>query len=202
MGMETGGGGGIYYKASMGAFKKDGKDCGNKYTGFIKDITIKEDEYQKKKFDRVTVTMEDAASTKEKPDIAKITFRAEGWYANGFFSRLPKVDLSKEITLGILSSDKNDKISWCYIKQGGQVVKKQDDFIRDEAGDWSKAIVEYKLILEPIPFGRPETPEQLPPPSEPPTQPEFVPEQLEAIPPDQPQESLDQQTPPEEDLPF
>jgi len=112
------------------------------YEGKITGIKRKQDNYEGQDITRIQVKMSDGKET------AIITFTEESWYAHGFFSRIHKADLSKPILLGCSNSDQNEKLSFCWIKQDGQTIKKDDTFpkpIKREFGnkqitDWAEIV--------------------------------------------------------------
>ena len=85
------------------------------YEGIFISITEKEDEYDGKPVTKVEVKMKDP----ETGEIAIIQFTQESWFTLGFFARIQKIDLAKKFTIGVMPSEQNEKMSFCYLKQEG-----------------------------------------------------------------------------------
>lgn len=122
------------------------------YRGTLLGIREIEDEYEGQKIVKFEVKIQDDAS----PEIAIIKFTAEAWYAIGFFARIQKIDPTKPLTIGVLPSDKSEKMSFCYLKQDGIAkVEADKDFPRPEALDlgtkkvqnWAKPIELMRKIM-------------------------------------------------------
>lgn len=123
------------------------------YSGHIVGIERKEDEFENKKIWKVRVTMVD-----EKGEKAVITFTEKSHYALGFFSRVKKLDFNKEITLGVGGSEQNDKISFCWMKNGGEKIPRDPEFIKpteyvpDEGAEpikvWKEVIAVFISLID------------------------------------------------------
>lgn len=59
--------------------------------------------------------------------VFSLKWTAESWYTHGFFCRLANVDLTKPVIIGASGSEKNEKVTFCWLKQG-EAVKKDDKF--------------------------------------------------------------------------
>jgi len=113
------------------------------YEGIFKSISREVDNYEGKELGKIKVHMIDAKTHEE----AVISFTAESWYAIGFFQRIDKIDLSKPFTIGVSQSDKNEKISFCWMKQGGNKIEKDELFPVPEKVNVGKTVV---LNWEPV----------------------------------------------------
>lgn len=94
----------------------------DKYTGYIVGLGIKDGEYEGKPTKQVEVKMKDDKSD----EIVIIQFTLAAWYAQGFFARIFKVDVSKPFTLAVSASDENEKMSFCWMRQEGQSYVNRD----------------------------------------------------------------------------
>lgn len=107
-----------YFNVSRGKlrYKENGQPAeAGAYTGTIVEIREKTGTFEDKPTVKIEVKMKDTNSDA----FAIIQFTKEAIFCLGFFARIRKVDLSKPVTIGVLPSDKNDKISFCYLKQKG-----------------------------------------------------------------------------------
>ena len=105
-----------YFNVSRGKlrYKENGQTSeANAYTGTIVAIREKTGEYDGQPTIKVEVKMKDTDSDA----FAIIQFTKEALFCLGFFARIRKVDLSKPVTIGVVASDKNEKVSFCYLKQ-------------------------------------------------------------------------------------
>jgi len=104
--------------------KKGGEiiKLGFSYTGRLKKIREKADEYQGNPLNKVELIMSDG-----KQDIC-LQFVKESWFSWGFFSRAHGIDLNKDLMVGCSSSEKNEKITFCWLKQDGSTLPKDDAF--------------------------------------------------------------------------
>lgn len=122
-----------YFNVSRGKlrYKENGQPAeANAYTGTIIGIREKAGEYQGQPTLKIEVKVRDTDSD----TIAILQFTKEASFCLGFFARIRKVDLSKPVTIGVLGSDKNEKVSFCYLKQRGYVnpdPKKNDIIDKD-----------------------------------------------------------------------
>lgn len=121
---------------------------------FVRDSKIHKpvmrDEDEGKVVPKIKLKLSDGKET------AVVSFTTESYYSLGFFQRIRKVDLSKPIMLGISNSDKNEKVSFCWIKQSGAVIKKEEDFPmpekkkegKKEFTSWANPVPEFEKIVK------------------------------------------------------
>lgn len=128
-----------YLNVSRGHLKNKEKSI-SAYEGFLTEIKEEEDEYEGKKIKKIVLKIQDNTST----EIAIIKMTKEGWYTLGFFARIQKIDVSKPFTVGVLPSDQNEKISFCYLKQAGiDKVEADKDFPRPK-----KVLISEKEVMD------------------------------------------------------
>ena len=131
-----------YFNVSKGKlkYKENGNDmtC-NGYTGTMVGIREKAGIFENQPTLKIEVKMKDVDSD----SFAIIQMTKEALFAIGFFARIRKVDISKPFTIGVLPSDKNDKISFCYIKQEGY---KNPDPKKDGIIDKDKSFPAYTTV--------------------------------------------------------
>ena len=125
-----------YFNVSRGKlrYKENGQPAeANAYTGTIVGIREKAGEYEGQPTMKIEVKLRDTDSDA----FAIVQFTKEALFCLGFFARIRKVDLSKPVTIGVLASDKNDKVSFCYLKQkeytGNPDPKKQGIIDKDKS---------------------------------------------------------------------
>ena len=94
--------------------KKSGKS-GFSYTGYLLEIDIVDNTFEGKTTKRVEVKLKDDKTD----ELSILQFTRNAWFAQGFFARIFKVDVSKPLTIGVSGSEDNEKISFCWIKQEG-----------------------------------------------------------------------------------
>jgi hypothetical protein len=129
MGIETGGGDILYLNVSCGRLKNKAKNIDAKgYTGYVTNITRKDDEYEGKVITKIVVSMRDTASDQ----LAKIAFTEESYFSIGFFSQIEGVDFSKPMLFGVSQSQENDKVSFCWLSQNNKNVERKKDFPKPE----------------------------------------------------------------------
>lgn len=159
MGMHSQGDGGkkLYLNVSCGKLvNKKQNISAYAYTGKLEKVEIFEDEFEGKPMDKVRVFLKD-----EKTDeTCLLTFSAESFYALGFFDRINNVkDFDKAITIGVSGSDKNEKISFCWLKQGEEKIGRTLDYIQPkkiETGRdkyvtvWTECIEQFRIQVEQI----------------------------------------------------
>ena len=113
------------------------------YHGTFLGIREKIGEYEGKPTVRIEVKMKDDKSD----EICVVQFTKEGWYSLGFFARIKKIDLTKPFTIGVLKSDQNEKMSFCYLRQKEGVKIEADksfpkyDIVKlsgKDVQDWTK----------------------------------------------------------------
>lgn len=125
MGLGSGGPQRVFLNVTKGKFiNKAANMEGVTFDGKLVAIERKEDEYEGKKVWKGVIVMRDEADGKD----YAISFLESGYFSLGFFSRISSVDVDRAFTLGVTQSDKNEKISFCYIKQDGQLIKKDENF--------------------------------------------------------------------------
>lgn len=95
------------------------------YTGTLLKIEPFQDEYEGKPQNKIRLTFNDG----EDPRNASITFLEDSWFGVGFFARILNIDFKKPFTLGVIQSDKNEKVSFCYLKQGDKKIEKHPDLV-------------------------------------------------------------------------
>lgn len=86
------------------------------YEGRLVGIGLVEDEWEGVPVAKVELTMEDADGR------VKIKFGQETWYSYGFFARLPSVDVTRPFRIGAMPSEQNERMTFCYIRQGDQKI--------------------------------------------------------------------------------
>ena len=94
------------------------------YTARLVALSLVEDKYEDQIIWKWKLVFDDDGQK------INIGFNAETWYAMGFWARATKIDFTKPFELGVSQSEKNEKISFCWIKQEDAIVKKDDDFPR------------------------------------------------------------------------
>lgn len=115
------------------------------YEGLLLGIERKDDEYEGKIIGKITCKFKDSKSD----EIAYITWSEESWYSLGFFPRITKIDLSKPFIIGVSASEMNEKMSFCWIKQGGAVKADQSEFPKPQKVTvGKKEIVDWTIPLE------------------------------------------------------
>lgn len=109
----------LYLRVSCGKMKNKNRGIeANGYMGTFLGIREKKGEYEGKPTCQIEMKMESTDEDGEK-ELAIIQFTKESWYALGFFARIKKIDLTKQFMVGVMPSDKNEKMSFCYLKQEG-----------------------------------------------------------------------------------
>lgn len=144
----------LYLSVSCGKLKnkKKGIETGG-YEGYIQNIVEKEDEYEGKPVTKIEVKMKDNNSDQ----FAIIQWTKESWYSMGFFARIRKIDVAKPFTIGVQPSERNEKMSFCYLKQEGIVkVEADKNFPKPkvvkvsskDVTDWTEPMEEFKKIMD------------------------------------------------------
>jgi hypothetical protein len=126
---------------------------GYSYTGHLVSISHIIDNYEGKDLPKIAVKMVD-----DKGKFAQIKFTAESYFSLGFFQRIFKCDFNKEITIGCSQSEQNEKITFCWIKQGEQIIKKDEDFPKPKkmtvgkqtVTDWTEFSAKALEIIEAV----------------------------------------------------
>ena len=134
-----------YMFVSVANGKMNYKEGGEKkhadfFDGRLTGISLIQDEFEGNVTQKIELTMEDGTQK------AKIKFTLEAWYSVGFFARIPKINLAEPFRLGVFGSEENEKVSFCFMKQGGAKVEGKKDIPKPEniqAGkktvvDWTK----------------------------------------------------------------
>lgn len=124
------------------------------YEGLILGIREKEGEFEGKKTVVVEIKMKDIASD----EIVIVQATKKAWWCLGFFARIEKADLTKPLTIGVLPSDQNEKMSFCYLKQSGETIKSDKDFPKyttmkisgEDVQDWAAPFARFDSIIKSI----------------------------------------------------
>lgn len=95
------------------------------FTGNLLKIEPFQDEYEGKPIFKVRLHMQDMSEANK----TTITFTEESWFSVGFYARLYNVDLSKPFTVGAMQSEQNEKVSFCWLKQGEKKIEKHPDAV-------------------------------------------------------------------------
>lgn len=107
------------------------------WEGRLLEIKRVQDDYEERPIEKIQVKMIDEATD----EIACIKFTDETWYAFGFFTRIMGVDLKRPFTIGIMGSDENEKLSFCWMKQGERKILPDKNFPQPKktkkGADWS-----------------------------------------------------------------
>jgi hypothetical protein len=119
----------LYLHVSKGKLVNKQKEISaDSYTGRLSKVERFEDEYEGQKVFKIKLTMIDGAET------AIITFTEDSWFALGFFTRLntllanTDLDLEKNITVGVMPSEQNEKMSFAWMKHGDTKIGKTENF--------------------------------------------------------------------------
>jgi len=148
----------LYLNASCGFLVNKKKEIkARSYTGLLIDLKIEDDEYEGKPIIKGIIFLKDVDKEGE-DEIAHISFTLESWCGYGFFSRAEKIDLAKKITFGVSSADQNEKITFCWIKQGTSTVKKDESYPvcekvivgKNTVVDWTKFVDAAKKTMDVI----------------------------------------------------
>lgn len=109
-----------FLNVSCGKFINKKKELSyDGYLGKLVKIAREEDEYEGKPVPKVKIRLEDTVTG----EVAQISFSFESWFSVGFFQRIEKIDLSKPFHVGVYGSKTNEKISFCWMKQGAKIEK-------------------------------------------------------------------------------
>lgn len=150
----------LYLSVSKGILRNKKKNIETRgYEGILIGIEEVEDSYEGVPRMRVNLKMKDPKSK----EVAIIQFNEETWFSIGFFSRIQKIDITKPFTLGVSPSEKNEKISFCWLKQEGVFNEKKEPKVeadkdfpkpvttkigRNEVQDWGKPIERILTIID------------------------------------------------------
>lgn len=118
-------------------------------SGHIQEIIEYEDTYEGTPLMKIQVKLTDKGET------FLIQFTEKSWYAISFFQRLHNLDFSKQTTIGVSASEKNEKMSFCWLKQGSIKIEKDADFPmpekkKYEGNDiviWTKTTEKFKTLI-------------------------------------------------------
>jgi len=145
-----------YLRVSNGKFVGtfNGVDISEKICfGKIEKIWEKEDLFKDAKIIKIYILVVGRDGER-----VSISFNKKSWFSIGFFQRIGFSDLSQELAIGITQSEQNEKISFCWIRQGEETIKKNEDFPLPEKVDmggeivknWSKTLPAIDMIVEEI----------------------------------------------------
>lgn len=119
----------LYLHVSCGKLVNKKKEISaDSYTGRLSKVERVEDEFEGKPTFKIKLTLIDGDET------AIITFTEDSWYTLGFFTRLnallanTDLDLEKSITIGVMKSEQNEKMSFCWMKHGDTKIGKTENF--------------------------------------------------------------------------
>lgn len=130
----------LYLSVTCGKLKNKKKGIeANAYEGVLVGIREREGEFEGQKTMRIEIKMKDPKTG----EVALIQATKEALWALGFFARIRKVDISRPFVLGVIGSDKNEKISFCYLKQEGY---KNPDPKKDGIIDKDKSFPAYTTV--------------------------------------------------------
>ena len=141
---------GTFLNVSGGKFVNKKKEISaSAATGRLKKIELFEDEYNGTKLNKVRIVLDDGDAE------FIISFNEESWFAHGFFSRVKNIDKEQPILLGSYKSDQNEKISFCYIKQGENKILKDENYPKPtkvlvngkNLSDWTECRKWNKIIV-------------------------------------------------------
>lgn len=153
MGLHQDGEGGnkLFLNVSKGKLINKQKDISAyAYTGRITQIERVEDTFEGQPVSKIRLHMLDGEEN------AIITFTEESWYAVTFFARICNVPtFDKPVTIGVSASEQNDKVSFCWMKQGDLKIEKNPNFPKPEKKKTSnrpgaKEIIDWEPVLEKI----------------------------------------------------
>lgn len=97
--------------------ENDEKKTADFLEGVITSIGEIEDELDGQKTIKVVVDMADADRT------YRLKFTRDAWFSVGFFARIGNIDITKPVKVGVMQSEKNEKVSFCWMKQQGQKIE-------------------------------------------------------------------------------
>jgi hypothetical protein len=144
-----------YYTVKNGKIickEKDGTvKEGYSYTGKLKEIRTKEDTYEGNPLVKIELILQ------EEKETACLQFLMDSWFSHGFFARARKIDLNKPITLGASSSEES-KATFCWVKQGKDIIKKDPSFPKPKdvtvgkkaMKDWGEPMAVMESIINEI----------------------------------------------------
>lgn len=110
------------------------------YEGRLTAIEKFKDEYEGKPQNKIRITMVDDKTG----EVADITVTDNTFFIPAFFARLENVEIDQPFLLGVLPSEQNDKMSFCFLKQYGKKIEKNPDFPKPEKIDTGGGQIVYK----------------------------------------------------------
>jgi hypothetical protein len=119
------------------------------YTGRLLKISKEQEEFEGKPLDKVKLEMLDT----DTGQTAIIKMTDETFYVLGLAARLgnPIIDFAHRITLGVMKSDQNEKVSFCWMKQGDTKITPVEGFPKPEkvgkAYDWRGVTPEIDKVF-------------------------------------------------------
>lgn len=144
----------LYLNVSKGKLVNKQKNIeANAYEGTLVGIREREGKFEEQKTLKIELKMKDTQSDEH----AIIQFTKEAFYSLGFFARIRKIDISKPFTVGVLPSEMNEKMSFCYLKQPPvQKIESDKSFPKPkkvmlnkkEVLDWSACFDEMDSIMK------------------------------------------------------
>lgn len=113
--------------------------------GVIQSIYIKNDEFEGREIPKCHVKLVDSDGV-----VFDLSWTYESWFTHGFFSAILGADLSKNITIGASGSEQNEKVTFCWMKQGGNsTLKKDENFPKPEKKESrGKVSYDYDAMLD------------------------------------------------------
>lgn len=139
MGGYVRGQGALYLSVSRGKLRNKRENVElDGWEGVITAIDKAEDDYEGQVRLRYQLTMQDNDGK-----VAKIQFTDETWFYAGLFSRLPSVDVTQPVLIGVIPSEQNDKISFCWMRQGNKKITPVEGFPKPH-----KAVVGRKEVYD------------------------------------------------------
>jgi len=126
------------------------------YEGFFQGIGRTLDTYGGEQKTKIIVQMRDTEPNSN--EVAVIWFTEESYFSLGFFGRILNVDIREPFTFGVVPSDREgrEKMSFCYLKQNGKTVPKQENIPvpqKRQIGkskqvlDWSECLAFFDEVI-------------------------------------------------------
>lgn len=142
MGFEKGGDI-LFLNVSCGYLVNKEKEIKEKaFTGRLLKVKKVEDDFEGKQMDKVRLTMSDGKIT------VSIKFTLESWYSVGFFQRIGNVKTEHEFTLGVMPSEQNEKMSFCWMKQGDLKIEKKEIPMPEKVKVGKTEVTNYEKFVE------------------------------------------------------
>lgn len=151
MGLITAGSNVTYVDAKNGAlwvWNKETKTSDKFWAieGRIVKIYLYEDKFKEEKTMKVIVQLVD-----EDNKLFSLKWTLESWYTQGFFSRIMNISLSKPVVIGASGTDKNEKVTFCWMKQNDAKVEPTEGFPKPlKVEKRGKAITNYDDMLDEV----------------------------------------------------